>query len=125
MKVHHIAVMVTDLARAEQFYATTVGLRVFQRWNDDTGTPRSFWCDLGSGVFLAVEKARDSVPAKTDTATGWHMVALAIKDAERDALKQRLTEAGYPVVRETGFTFYVRDPDGNLVGFSHYPDKRA
>jgi hypothetical protein len=77
---------------------------------------------LGNGVFLAVERARDPVTAKVDARSGWHMVAIAITPAEREPLAKKLAAAGYPMVRETGFTFYVHDPDGALVGFSHYPE---
>lgn len=131
LAVHHLAVVVRDLARAERFYAGALGLRVRTRWSDDAGAPRSIWLDLGGGAFLAVERApagapdeppADARPADPPPAPGWHCVALGIARGEREAWRARLAAAGSPVVRESAFTLYARDPEGNLVALSHYPD---
>jgi glyoxylase I family protein len=128
--VHHLAVVVRDLARAEAFYGGVLGLAVERRWSDEAGAPRSIWFTLGGGAFLAVERAAPDAPNAPNATTrpapdppGWHCVALGIARAEREGLRTRLTEAGFPVERESPFTLYVRDPEGNLVGFSHYPDR--
>ena len=44
---------------------------------------------------------------------------------ERAAWEVKLAAAGHPAVAETGFTFYVRDPEGNRIGFSHHPLPRT
>lgn len=124
MKIHHLAVVVADLVRAEAFYAGTLGLPVIRRWMDASGAPRSVWLELGDS-FLAVERAAAPGPTRTDDGPGWHCVAFAITAAERDAWRARLAAAGAPVERESPFTLYVRDPDGNLVGLSHWPDPCA
>lgn len=123
--VHHLAVVVRDLPRAERFYVSLLGLPIKQRWQDDAGAPRSFWCELGQDAFLAVEKASDNMPAKADKTVGWHCLALSITPDQRGPLAEKLHAAGHPTVRETAYTFYVRDPDNNLVGFSSYPQKSA
>ena len=121
--VHHLAVVVRDLARAEAFYAGVLGLEVTRRWTDETGAPRSVWLRLGGGAFLAVERAGPALPARpAPDLPGWHCAALAIAREEREPLRARLAEAGFPVERESPFTLYVRDPEGNLLGLSHYPD---
>lgn len=125
LAVHHLAVVVRDLPRAERFYCGVLGLTVIKRWQDDAGAPRSFWCELGQGAFLAVEKASDNLPAKADKTVGWHCLALGITPDQRRVMAEKLTAAGHAVVRETAFTFYVRDPDNNLLGFSTYPQKSA
>jgi catechol 2,3-dioxygenase-like lactoylglutathione lyase family enzyme len=122
LKVHHLAVLVADLARAEAFYSGVLGLPVERRWDDAAGRPRSVWLGLGGGAFLAVELAADATAArKGERAPGWHLVALGIDVAERDGWRARLAAAGHPIERETAFTLYARDPDGNLVGLSHHP----
>jgi catechol 2,3-dioxygenase-like lactoylglutathione lyase family enzyme len=119
--VHHLAVVVAELGRAEAFYAGVLGLPVLKRWEDDAGRPRSVWVALGD-AFLAIEVAASGGPRRADEAPGHHCVALAIPAAERGAWRERLRAAGHPVERESAFTLYVRDPEGNLVGLSHYPD---
>jgi catechol 2,3-dioxygenase-like lactoylglutathione lyase family enzyme len=123
MNVHHLAVVVRDLGRAEAFYAGVLGLSVRRRWADDAGAPRSIWLDLDGGAFLAVELAGPHLPARpAPDLPGWHCVALGIARGEREAFRARLAAAGHPVERESAFTLYVRDPEGNLVGLSHYPE---
>ena len=124
LAVHHLAVVVADLARAERFYAGVLGLPVLRRWEDAAGKPRSVWLGLGEGAFLAVERAETPEAARrTDTAPGFHCLALGIRPEERESWRTRLAAAGFPVERESPFTLYTRDPDENLVGLSHYPDE--
>jgi catechol 2,3-dioxygenase-like lactoylglutathione lyase family enzyme len=124
-------VLVRDLDRAEAFYTGVIGLPVQRRWTDDAGAPRSVWLDLGGGAFLAIERASSAAqsaePAEPSSpsrppGTGWHCVALSISRDERDAFRARLAAAGSKVERESPFTLYFRDPEGNLVALSHFPD---
>jgi glyoxylase I family protein len=111
MKFHHLAILVTDLRRAEAFYVGLLGLPVVMRWED-----RSIWIGLEGDAFLAVEKV--------DVVSPGPCVALAIDKEAREAWRARLLLAGVAVEKESDFTLYFRDPDGNLVGLSHWPDSR-
>lgn len=126
LRAHHIAVVVRDLERALTFYEGALGLSVIRRLSDAAGRPRAVWLELGGGAFLAVELAAEAERAgdraKADGAPGWHCVALAIPRSEREAFRARLAAAGFPVERESAFTLYTRDPEGSLIGLSHYPD---
>lgn len=126
MRVHHLAVLVADLVRAEAFYAGVLGLRVTARHPDAHGAPRSVWLDAG-GAILMLERATPGTPRRADGAPGWHCVALAITQAERATWRARLVAAGHPIERESAYTLYVRDPDGALVALSYYtpPDEVA
>jgi hypothetical protein len=124
-RVHHLAVVVRDLAASEAFYSGVLGLPVARRWQTDGGAPRSVWVELGEGAFLAIELAAAAGPKRSDEAPGFHCVALAIQPDERESYRARLAAAGFPIVRETAYTIYVRDPDDNLVGLSHYPVARS
>ena len=118
LAVHHVAVLVSDLERAEAFYRHVLGLPVVRRWNDDLGVPRSVWMGL-VGAFLAIEKG---TPQQGSGGSGWHCVALAIAAQEREPWRARLHAAGVTIERETDHTLYFRDPDGNLIGVTHYPN---
>jgi glyoxylase I family protein len=129
LSVHHLAVIVRDLDRAEGFYGGALGLAVSRRWSDAGGAPRSIWFALGGGAFLAVERFEGGGGSEEGEAgaarPGWHCVALGIAPGEREAFRGRLARAGHAIERETEFTLYARDPEGNLIGFSHHPEPRA
>ncbi len=121
--VHHLAVVVRDLARAESFYSGVLGLPVQRRHEDADGNARAVWLSLGADeAFLALERcdAPGAAP-RDDAAPGWLCVALAIARADREAWRERLGAAGPPIERESPYTLYVRDPDGALVALSHWP----
>jgi len=123
LALHHLAVVVRDLDQAEAFYSGVLFLPVLRRWEDESGKPRSVWLALGKGAFLAVERSEQpSAPSRQDTAAGFHCVALSIRPDERETWRKRLENAGFPVFRESPFTLYTRDPDANIIAFSHFPD---
>jgi glyoxylase I family protein len=122
LPVHHLAVVAVDLERAASFYSGVLGLREIHRWDDNEGRLRSIWCELGGGVFLAIERADQDDPRRNDTSPGFHCVALGIRPDERESWRERLMREGFVVFRESSYTLYVRDPEGNIVGLSHFPD---
>jgi catechol 2,3-dioxygenase-like lactoylglutathione lyase family enzyme len=127
---HHLAIQVRDLAATERFYREVLGLAVLKRWPAaDGGGDRSVWLDVGDGAFLALERVAGGATADEDPARGarpgLHLVALRIERAARDAWLRRLAAAGVDVYARTAFTLYVRDPEGNRVGLSHWPDGAA
>jgi catechol 2,3-dioxygenase-like lactoylglutathione lyase family enzyme len=121
LRVHHVAVVVASLERAERFYSGVLGLPVVRRWDDEAGRPRSVWVALGGDAFLAIERAGAAAPTRGDAAPGFHCLALAIATEEREAYRARLAAHGVEIERESAYTLYVRDPDQNLVGLSHHP----
>lgn len=124
MQLHHLAVVVKDLSRAEKFYTEVLGLTVLRRWNDDAGAHRSTWLLLGD-AFLALERAGSAGPKRADDAPGHHCVALTIAADDREEWRARLTSAGHAIERESPYSMYFRDPDGNLLAVSHYPEEHS
>lgn len=121
--VHHVAVKVVDLARAEPFYRELLGLPVVRRWPAETGRgERSVWLDAGRGTFIALEVACSVALSSPEDGAGLHLVALGIGASERRAWVERFVAAGVEIYRRTPFTLYVRDPEGNRVALSHYPE---
>lgn len=119
--MHHLAVLVRDLERAEAFYVEVLGLAVTTRHADEHGAPRSIWLSLGRGAFLALEKGAEGAATPDDEQPGWHCIALGIAPSERSAWRARLLGAGTPVERESPYSIYFRDPDGTLLALSHHP----
>jgi glyoxylase I family protein len=133
--VHHVAIAVRDLDLLEAFYTGVLGLPVLRRWpmaghDGGDGRDRSVWLDLGSGAFLALERAADEKVAREGAASpdrpyGYLMIALRITRAARPGWEERLAAAGVAVVGRTAYTLYVADPEGNRVGLSHWPEPAA
>jgi catechol 2,3-dioxygenase-like lactoylglutathione lyase family enzyme len=120
--MHHVALRVLDLPRAEAFYTGLLGLTVLRRWPSLEGNgERSVWLDLGQGAFLALERANSQGTGKAEDAAGIHLLALRITPADRLLLQKRLEAAGFFLYHQTEYTFYVQDPEGNRVGLSHWP----
>jgi catechol 2,3-dioxygenase-like lactoylglutathione lyase family enzyme len=127
---HHLAIQVRDLAVEERFYRDVLGLAVLRRWPARDGVgERSVWLDAGDGSFIALEVVAAGPTAAEDparaTRPGFHLVALRIERASRETWERRLAAAGVAVEARTAFTLYVRDPEGNRVGLSHWPDEAA
>lgn len=123
-ELHHLAVQVADLAACERFYSEVLGLPLLRRWPAEAGGDRSVWLALGPG-FLALERAGGAPGAEApwrDPRPGLHLVALRIAPAERATWEARLAAAGVPVIHRTPHTLYLRDPEGNRIGLSHWPE---
>ena len=122
--LHHVALRCNDLEGCERFYADVLGLPVLKRWPGEGGGDRSVWMSLGRG-FLALERATRPVEDAPfeDAPAGWQVVALAIRPSERAAWKERLSTRGVSLERESPWTLFLRDPEGNRVALSHWPEE--
>jgi len=121
---HHVALRCADLERCERFYRDLLGLTVAHRWPTEDGRDRSVWLGVGDG-FLMLERAGGSpgIEPWGSTRAGLHLVALRIAPEARATVEARLAVAGVEVVHRSRWTIYVRDPEGNRVGLSHYPEE--
>src|SRR5947209_4664185 len=123
---HHLAIQVKDLRAAERFYVDVLGLRVLRRWPREDGRPedRSVWLSVGAGEeFLALEACDADRPPTSfrDPHGGLHLLALRISAPERPEWERKLAALGTEIVHRTRWTLYVRDPEGNRIGLSHFP----
>jgi catechol 2,3-dioxygenase-like lactoylglutathione lyase family enzyme len=124
---HHVAIFATDVERVAAFYCEVLGLPELARYHHPDGRLRSIWVGARAGGesadgFLAIEAVEHSEGAP---GRGFVMVALAIASAARDEVRDALVARGLLIERETEFSLYVRDPEGNLVGLSHHPMGRG
>ena len=120
---HHLAIQCRDLAACERFYREVLGLPLLRRWPAEGGGDRSVWLGVGDG-FLALERAVGGDPPGPwrDGKAGLHLAAFRIGASERASWEARLESGGVPVVHRTRWTLYLRDPEGNRIGLSHYPE---
>jgi catechol 2,3-dioxygenase-like lactoylglutathione lyase family enzyme len=120
---HHLAIQVRDLPRSVDFYSGVLGLQELKRHHREDGTLRSVWVSLPGGGFLALERCTGEPaeePFRRDD-PGFLLLALRIDASARDEVERELESRGIVIVHRTRWTLYVRDPEGNRIGLSHYP----
>ena len=119
-----LAIQVKALEDVAGFYREVLGLPEIERHHGDDGRLRSIWLDVAGG-FLALERvevAPSPDPGFRDGRPGIFLVALRIARADRARIRAELDRRGIPLVHETRWTMYVRDPEGNRVALSDHPD---
>lgn len=121
---HHLAIQVRDVEKVTAFYREVLGFPELKRHHRADGSLRSVWVGVPGGGFLALEE----VPGEPEPGPfqserpGLFLLAFRIAKAERARAVEALARAGVPVERETGWTVYVRDPEGNRIALSHHPE---
>lgn len=120
--VHHLALKSRDPEALAHFYVRVLGLTEERRHHDQKGL-RSIWLDVG-GTLLMLERAETEGPRPEYDLDppGIHLMALRISIHERDAWRGHLHEHRVPILRETAYTLYIADPEGNRVGLSFWPE---
>jgi glyoxylase I family protein len=115
---HHVAVQVQDVEKVAAFYRDVLELPERARHHRDDGSLRSVWVQVSSdGAFLAIEELRPG----TRGTLGHSLVALRIDRADRPAWLDRLARLGVAIEKQSRWTVYVKDPEGNVIGLSHHP----
>jgi glyoxylase I family protein len=111
---HHLALRVSDVARALAFYSGVLGLTEIRRKEVD-GALSAVWLEASPGVLMLERTLRGEGPSQGSG----HLLAFEVSDLE--AWKVRLEGAGIPVLDRTEDSLYVQDPDGHRVGLSRFP----
>lgn len=124
-RVLETAIYVDDLAAAETFYGSVLGLEVVMR---AAGRHVFFRCD--AAMLLVFDPAASSIPPAADALAvpphgtqGPGHVCFAADAAALKGWRARLTQAGVAIEAEVdwpqgGCSIYVRDPAGNSVEFA-------
>jgi glyoxylase I family protein len=113
--LHHIALRVRNVEAAAKFYGEILGLQEDRRFYLADKSLRSIWLKLSGNALLMLEAAGEGSHGEC----GWYLVAFKISD--RQATLKHLARHQVPVESETEFTLYIRDPEGNRIGLSHWP----
>jgi catechol 2,3-dioxygenase-like lactoylglutathione lyase family enzyme len=117
--MRHLALRVSDVARAAEFYARVFGMRTV--WQPDPdNTYLSSGCDNlalhrgapGDRNVGALDHLGFVVPSITDLEAGWRWA-----QAERLDIVHPLRHH-----RDGSVSFYIRDPDGNVIQLLFEPN---
>ncbi|MEM9266141.1 MAG: VOC family protein [Cyanobacteria bacterium P01_F01_bin.13] len=111
----HAAINVSDLAAAEHFYGTVLGLPKVDRALKFAGT----WYQLGGFQLHLIVAERDYwQPAPQEKWGRRPHLAFAISDL--DAAKQKLIDANIPIQPSSSgrAAIFIHDPDGHIIELS-------
>jgi len=122
--LRHLALKVTDLARARKFYEDMFGMTVV--WEPD---PENVYLSSGADNLALHQIPAADVPryrpAKDQLLD--HLGFIMDSPASVDRLFARAERAGAPIVkpakqhRDGSYSFYMADPDGNVVQVLYEP----
>jgi glyoxylase I family protein len=110
---HHAGFLITDVARAAEFYERVLGLPLLPR--PDLGFPGR-WYDLGNGHQLHLISV-NQMPGHADPPRHDRHIALTVPDIQETeaALQQMGVAVNYGSGRAGSPQLFVRDPDGNTI----------
>jgi catechol 2,3-dioxygenase-like lactoylglutathione lyase family enzyme len=108
VRIHHLALRVSDLEACARFYTDTLGLELMARFD------QSIWLRAGEVVLMLERRLRGTGP---DEGSG-HVLALEVQELLQ--WEARLALAGVPVDDRTNATLFLRDPEGHRVALSVY-----
>ena len=116
--LHHVAIQVLDVEKVAAFYREVLQLPERARHLRDDGSLRSIWIEASAdGSFLAIEELRPG----TRGTLGHSLVALRIARGDRAAWLAHFEKHRVPIEKQSRWTIYVKDPEGNVIALSHHP----
>jgi hypothetical protein len=121
MRLHHVALGARNVETVADFYRRAFELGEQRRFTETDGALRSIWLAADS-VLLMIERT-EALPSQVQTiGSGPFLLAFHVAPEERAQVETRLAALGAAVESKSSFTTYARDPEGNRVAISHYPD---
>lgn len=123
MKIEHIAMYVTDLERAKDFFVKYFGASSNEGYRNPKTDFRSYFLSFDDGARLEImHKPQLADDTEEPARTGYIHIALSVGSKERvDALTEQLKTDGYEVVsgpRTTGDGYYescILGIEGNQI----------
>ncbi len=118
----HVCIAAVDLAAAERFYCTGLGLaKAFEFVQN--GRIVGFYLEVSEHSYVEVFELPES-----DTAGGGAIQHLCIEVDDIDDIGRRLTEHGYAVSPKTlgadqSWQLWTTDPSGVRIEFHQYTDQ--
>lgn len=112
------ALYVSNIERAEAFYATVLGLRRISKQPE-----RHVFYYCGESVLLLFRAEATAIKTSSVPTHGAHgpgHMAFRVREEEMEAWRQHLQSCGVEIETEIrwpegGYSIYFRDPDGNSL----------
>jgi len=123
-RLHHLAIGTPDVERLARFYREVFALVEVRRHVRADGSLRSVWLDL-DGALLMIERTDELSRRVEGIGSGLFLIAFRTTAGELSGLERALERAGTTIEARTEFSAYARDPDGNRIALSHYPEPRV
>lgn len=121
LKIHHIALKTKNVESLSDFYSTVLGLEERDRHFFPSGELRSVWFRLGHSILmiehLEADSAKKTSSAESDL-PGWHLLSLTIPSTRRKEWKSKLEKQGIAIQKESDFSLYFLDPEGNRLALT-------
>ncbi len=120
--LHHVALGARNVAGVAAFYRDLFGLPEIGRQAGAGGGLRSIWLGLGDAILM-IEQTNQPPRTVDGVGAGLFLITLRVSPSERCLLEVELGRHGHSVESRTTYTSYFRDPEGNRVAISHYPEE--
>lgn len=120
-RLHHLAIGTSDVDRLARFYRDVFALREVRRHLRADGSLRSVWLDV-EGALLMIERSDELSRRVEGIGSGLFLLAFRTSASELAGVERALERAGAAIEARTEFSAYTRDPDGNRIALSHYPE---
>ena len=123
MRIEHIAMYVSELEKAKEFFVTYFGASPSGEYHNRNTGFRSYFLSFDNGTRLEIMTRSECTAMQKDPFRyGYAHIAFSVGSREKvDSLTKRLMEDGYPVTsgpRITGDGYYescILGFEGNLI----------
>ncbi len=130
-KVDHFAFLVYDMDRAIQFYTEKLGLKLMSRQTDKAHGEEFAFLELEGGNLELLQRIPKSPLAdKPSPGTTANCPHLALEAANFDDFVEQMRKSkieivnGPYLIEDTVKWVYIADPDGNLIEFVEWLNKK-
>jgi catechol 2,3-dioxygenase-like lactoylglutathione lyase family enzyme len=121
----HVAIRVTDIDKALDFYCNKLGLKEQFTIKDDKGNPHLIYLEVAPRQFVELFPGASGPYAQVDTAAQVHL-CLEVEDIQKwyEEFKSR---GGVPhgepkFAMDNSWQFWTSDPDGNPIEFHQFTE---